>query len=298
MPTCWPLLRSARALAPPWDSGPGLAFLRHHLRISPELALFLASVDGRPVGCGAAGTWVPGDASDYAPGDASVLPPYRHRGVGTALLRAVSAHARDVGRRGLTVEVREDDSATLAFAARRGYAEVERQKAVVLELDDVPARAVEPPPGVEIVTRAERDDLGAGMYAAALEAGRDIPGLDGEHEPTYEEWSSFELDRPGRRPELCFLALVDDEVVGFASLEVGGGIGYHGLTAVRPAHRRRGIARALKLSQIAAARELGLPRLVTESEEHNEPMRRLNASLGYRAVPGMVVLQGPLIEAG
>ena len=271
-----------------------MPFLRHHLTISPDLAFFVATVGGETAGCGLAGTWVPGDESDHVPADVSVLPEQRRRGIGTAILRAVSEHARSVGRTGLTVEVREDDEESLAFAARRGFVEAERQKAVVLELEGAPVAAVEPPPGVEIVARADRDDLLEGMYAVGLEAVRDIPGTSSDREPTFAEWRSFEIDRPTRRPELSFVALVDGEVAGFASVDVLGEIGYNGLTAVARAHRRRGVARALKLSQIAAAKELGLSRLVTESEERNEPMRRLNESLGYRPVPGMVVLQGPL----
>ena len=35
---------------------------------------------------------------------------------------------------------------------------------------------------------------------------------------------------------------------------------------------------------------------MTESEERNEPMRRLNEKLGYRPGPGMIALRGPLPE--
>lgn len=294
------------AVARSWESGPDVAFLRHHLTISPEYRLLVARLDGEAVGCGSAGSSVPGDPSEELSVQADVLPAYRRRGIGTALLREGSAHARSLGRTALVTEVFEDDGETLAFVARRGFVEIERQKAVALELAGSAPPAPEAPPGVEIVSRAERDGLERGMHAAGLEAGRDIPGRDGgvgsteprgkqRHEPTFEEWRDFEIGRPSRDPRLGFVALVDGEVVGHGSVDVIGGVGYHGLTAVRRAHRRRGIARALKLHQIAAARALGLPRLVTESEERNEPMRRLNESLGYRPVPGMVVLRGPLL---
>ena len=75
-----------------------------------------------------------------------------------------------------------------------------------------------------------------------------------------------------RRPELCFIALAGEEVVGFASLDV-------------PGRSERAYA---------AARRAGLRRLVTESEERNVPLGRLNEKLGYRPIPGMVVLRGPL----
>ncbi len=73
-------------------------------------------------------------------------------------------------------------------------------------------------------------------------------------------------------------------------------MGSHGLTAVARAWRRRGIGRALKLSQLHAAQREGLTRVLTESEETNEPMRRLNESLGFRPIPGMIVYRGPLLD--
>ena len=85
--------------------------------------------------------------------------------------------------------------------------------------------------------------------------------------------------------------------MGFASLDVFPGAVFHGLTGVKRAWRRRGVGSALKRAQIAAARTEGFDRLVTESEERNEPMRRLNEGLGYRPIPGMVVFQGPLLSA-
>jgi RimJ/RimL family protein N-acetyltransferase len=57
------------------------------------------------------------------------------------------------------------------------------------------------------------------------------------------------------------------------------------------------VATALKRAQIALAKDRGFERLVTESEERNEPMRNLNRKLGYRPEPSLstVVLRGPLV---
>ncbi len=281
------------AAARPGESASPAEALRDQLAVAPELRFLLALDDGEAVGCGSAGSYVPGEPGEHAPADATVLPEHRGRGVGTAILRAASEHARSLGKTGLTLEVREDEREALAFLQRRGYEVVERQKAVALDLTALEPPAPTTPPGVEIVTR--RDDLVRGMYEVALEAGRDIPGLDAEHQPTFEEWGAFEL-KPSRDPRAAFVALVDGEVAGFAQIDVVGETGYHGLTAVRRADRRRGIGRALKLHQIAAAKELGLATLITESEERNEPMRSLNASLGYRSIPGSIVVQGPLFD--
>ncbi len=52
----------------------------------------------------------------------------------------------------------------------------------------------------------------------------------------------------------------------------------------------------LKRAEIAAAKRAGFKRLLTESEERNEPMRRLNEKLGFVPAPewSTVVMRGPL----
>jgi hypothetical protein len=53
------------------------------------------------------------------------------------------------------------------------------------------------------------------------------------------------------------------------------------------------VARALKQAQIAWAKREGFEELETSNEERNEPIRRLNAELGYRLAPGRILLEGP-----
>jgi GNAT superfamily N-acetyltransferase len=283
-----------RAVDP--DAQPSLVSMRHTLATFPHAVYLLARVGEEAVGCAYSGCFPGTEREPFMYADVSVMPGRRRQGVGTALLRELGRHAREVRKQGLTVEVKEDDPESYAWMERRGFEEVERQKALELVVADVPPVAPVPPEGVVVVPRAPEHERG--MYAVGLEAGRDIPGLDADHEPSFEQWRSFEIARPSRRPELAFVALVEGEVVGFASADVFGesDTGWHGLTAVARAWRGRGVGIALKRSQIEAARELGLRRLMTESEERNEPMRRLNAKLGYRPVPGMIVLRGPLPE--
>ena len=66
------------------------------------------------------------------------------------------------------------------------------------------------------------------------------------------------------------------------------------MTGVKRAWRGRGIARALKCAEIAWAMRAGYRQLETSNEVRNEPIRRLNARLGYRTAPGRVMMQGPL----
>lgn len=286
-------LETQRKIRP---AAPTLAEFRHRERAWTGAIHLLGYLDGEPAGTGFAGSFPGTDAEPHVGFGVGVVPALRRHGVGTALYRAVSRHVRSLGKEALMAEVEQNDPGSLAWALHHGFVEIERQEALALDLaghEPVPADA---PPGVELGTRAERPDLARQMYEVGLEAGRDIPGLDGAHEPSFEQWSSFEIERPSRDPELCFIALADGEVVGFASLDVFPDNVYHGLTAVARAWRGRGVGTALKRSQIAAAKARGFERLLTESQHENEPMRRLNEKLGFRPEPGMstIVLRGPL----
>ncbi len=283
-----------RAVDP--DANPLLANLRHRLESFPGATFLLATLAGDPVGCGYAEPFTANEGEATITADMSVIPAARGRGIGSALYRAASDHARSLGKSGLVVEAKEDDEPSLAWLARRGFVEVERQKAVALEVASVATAPPEPPAGVRIVPEAGNSRHEPRMYEVALEAMRDIPGLDGDHSPSYEQWRATEVERPSRRRELSFIALAGDDVIGYASLHVFGNptVAHNSLTVVSRVWRNRGVATALKRAQIEAARQAGIARLVTESEERNVPMRRLNEKLGYRPVPGNVVLRGPL----
>ncbi len=189
--------------------------------------------------------------------------------------------------------MKESDADSRAFLERRGFVRVGAEKALVLDLERFEAPDPAPPPGVRIVTRVEEPDRLEGMYAISREADEDIPGSTGVQ--PFEDWKAQEIDKPSKRPELCFLALAGDEVVGYATLHVFGDECFHGLTATRRDWRRRGVASALKRAEIAAALRAGFRRLLTESEERNEPMRRLNEKLGFVPAPqwSTVVMRGP-----
>ena len=267
---------------------PALDNLRFNLERT-DVTYIVARVGDEPVGCGFVEAWI-----DLAVAHLVVVPDRRRSGIGGALLADVRERARGLGRATLQGEVRESDSESREFLEHRGFVQVGGEKAVALELGAIAAPDVDPPDGIRIVTRVEKPALLDEMYAVGVQADEDIPGSEGVQ--TFEQWKAHEIDRPTRRPELCFIALAGDEVVGYAALQVFGDEAHHGLTATRRDWRRRGVASALKRAEIAAAKRAGFRRLLTESEERNEPMRRLNEKLGYVPAPdwSMVVMQGPV----
>ena len=65
-------------------------------------------------------------------------------------------------------------------------------------------------------------------------------------------------------------------------------------TGVKRAWRGRGVATALKATQIAWAKEAGYSRLETSNDTRNESILRLNESFGYTERPSVLTLRGPL----
>jgi GNAT superfamily N-acetyltransferase len=227
----------------------------------------------------------------------TVLREKRGLGAGSALYEAVSRWARGRSLETMLAPVAEDDRESLAFAEHRGFVEVERNPQMVLDLATMERPLVVPPAGIQIASWAGRPDLARGIYEVAVEAYADVPGADDDQMESFEDWLAHDMSGSGDMPEATFVALAGDEVVGYAKLSLTGArptVASHDMTGVKRAWRGRGIARALKCAEISWAMESGFLRLETSNEVRNEPIRRLNARLGYRSTPGRVQLQGPL----
>lgn len=228
---------------------------------------------------------------------AFVHPDARNAGAGSELLRAVEAWGRERRLTELDGYVSEDDEESIAWAGRRGYVETGRNSRLALDLTAIDAPAPDPPAGIEIVSWAGRPELAAGLYAVAREAVPDIPGEEDDDIGTMEEWLARDMGGGGDDPRAVFVALAGNEVAGFAKLSLpqeASTRAYHDLTGVRRAFRGRGIAAALKRTQIAWAKENGYASLETSNEVRNEPIRRLNERHGYVVEPGTVTVRGTI----
>jgi GNAT superfamily N-acetyltransferase len=255
----------------------------------------LAVLDGTPVGSGFVAILPARPEVGHA--SITVLGPHRRRGAGTALYRDISRWCADRGLDAIETLVEGDDEASLDHARRRGFTETERFGGMVLELDGLDLPSGAPPTGIEIVSWAERPDLARGIYEVAVEAYPDMPGGEAEEMEPFEDWVAHDMAGSGDLPEATFVALAGSEVVGYAKFSLTAAqpaVAFHDTTGVKRAWRGRGVAGALKRAQVAWAKERGYERLVTANEMRNEPIRRLNARLGYREAPGRILLRGPL----
>ena len=257
----------------------------------------VARLDGVPVG--SALTVLVPHRSDRVLTIVTVLASHRRRGIGGALYAELSAWTRERGLAEIEVPVLDNDPESLAYATRRGFVEERRELGVVLDVTGMEPPAVDPPEGIEVVSWAERPELAPGMYEVSLEAYPDVPGFEDDELEPYEDWLAHDMQGSGDLPEATFVAVAGDEVVGYAKFSLTQAqprVAFHDMSGVKRAWRGRGVARALKTAQIRWAIANGFTELHTRNEERNEPIRRLNASLGYRPGIGRVYLVGPLAK--
>ncbi|MBI4171365.1 MAG: GNAT family N-acetyltransferase, partial [Actinobacteria bacterium] len=165
-------------------------------RQAEDMVWLLASEDGADAGAGLGYVgWF--SEPGVAGGEIAVLPDRRGRGIGSALHSTLSVWAAARGARELDLHVDEDDPDSLAWTERRGFVEVGRNSRMVLDLTALDEPAVEPPPGVEIVSWADRPELAPGIYEAAREAHSDIPGEEDVDLGSFEQWLSRDMQGAG-----------------------------------------------------------------------------------------------------
>jgi GNAT superfamily N-acetyltransferase len=99
------------------------------------------------------------------------------------------------------------------------------------------------------------DRQSAGRFADAVLAGFGMP-------PVLKSWLAA---LPGRDGWHCLMAMANGVAVAGAALRVSGGIGWLGIGATRPEHRRRGAQSALLAARIEAGLAQGVEGFATET---------------------------------
>ena len=255
--------------------------------IREGLLRLLATSDGVVVGSGVAARSDFPRAASVAP---RVLPEFRRRGAGTALLRVLARHVESLSDVD-AVNAHVDDPDSRAFAEKFGFAEVNRQ------VEQVRAIGVEPPPrvpeGIEIVSVAQRPEAWPAAYAAVgVQAFEDM-ALDRPIFATLEQWNQEWI----ADPEAMFVAYAGGEVIGCAGLMLDADQpdrAENALTAVRRDWRGRGVAATLKRTTLAWAADHGLREVYTWTQRGNTDMRRLNQHLGYVTRAESIHMRAPL----
>ncbi|MFF4343669.1 GNAT family N-acetyltransferase [Kitasatospora sp. NPDC001540] len=272
---------------------------------SRRLAWLAAAPDGTPLGSAFLRLFTSPGQAHLCELTLDVHPAERRRGAGSALLAAAVAAAREDGRGALLAQAVEGSPGD-AFLTARGF-----ERALVLDFGRLdltaaatapgpaaapaPAPAVELPPGYRLVSWVGSCP---GEWLTAFTRSRtamdDMPmGDTGFGTVVWDEERVLSAARAvADRGELlhtvAVLETATGELVGFSELVLPAdrsGDAQHYGTAVQPAHRRRGLARAMKAEAIrwTRAEHPGITGLLTDTAEHNTGMLAVNRALGYRS---------------
>lgn len=226
-------------------------------------------------------------------------PAHKGKGAATALFTHLEKIAREGGAKELESNVRGDDDAAFAWAEHRGFRSDRLRTESVLDLTTFDgarfAGAVEKTAGTGIRFEMhfphlpESDAFLTRMYDLHVETFPEVPAFVPPF-PPYETWvKEFRGEGKQTQPVFAIFACDGDRIVGESSISLPAlaeASAYTMYTAVRKAYRGRGLALALKLLTIEAAKARGIGRMRTNNDPDNPAMLAVNAKLGYVLVPG------------
>ncbi|GIV01413.1 MAG: phosphinothricin acetyltransferase [Fimbriimonadales bacterium] len=239
-----------------------------------------------------------------------IASPYRRRGCGSCCLEFLETTATSDGMDRLLTSILESHEESQAFLTRHGFALVQRNPISELNLQgyDLSAhrghldRALAQ--GIRFV---KAEDLVAqdpsqlrNLYHLACEVESDTPQSGKYEPPTFEDWVKGSWEAPTTLRESWIVTVDGDQLCGYTVFAIRGGypkrLGVE-MTGVARAHRRRGIASALKYLSIQDAIERGAEVIVTDNEESN-PMFQINLTFGFVPKPAWATYEKLLRNAG
>jgi mycothiol synthase len=234
----------------------------------------------------------------------------RGKGIGNALLAAVEAEAM----RRRTPRILSGTSVAfegaLEWALKRGYKEIGRRIESYVDvktfdgrplrdvLDRVDASGIRLGTITELLRGKDADAterFWRSLWEAEAPMWEDVPWATPTPHWPYEKFKQMAVDSGKIVQDATIVAFDGDTIAAFTLTgKQGTDRGYTWMTGTRRDYRGRGLATALKLKMLAAAKVGGLRAVLTTNDEANQAMRGINAKLGYVMLPAHVELEKKL----
>lgn len=219
----------------------------------------------------------------------AVAPQHRRQGIASALSTHLMGELERIDAQEVWIKLHEEMAAGIHFVRTRGF----HEEVQIWELQrDV--TTFDPRPyasrwhdlqkqGIDIHTLQELRGDGRchhKLYELFAQVGHDLPATEYWHCPTYAE---FLDDLARRSPRAYFIAHAGETYLGLSYLgqRTPQSPWKIGLTGVVRAHRRRGIALALKVRGMVYAQQQGCGLLGTGVDSTNQGSLAVNEQLGF-----------------
>lgn len=286
-----------------WPAQRELFLFSESLRLPEEPVLRLGAWTSDGQLAGTAEGYVGEDGERWierAEGFVTVAPAYRRQGLGSRLAVEIEDWADKLQLRWLEAPLFERHlSLARQLLARGNFIELERYQESAQQPSTVSLAGLEElrgrlaRSGIETAAFADIDSPAARreLYRCAMDIEHDMPHepLVAWRDPPFENWERKVFERPGSSSDSIFVAREGERIVGLSYLVMRDtGDAEVGDTGVLQTHRRRGIARVLKLMATRWAAQRGIPRVHTDNRTDNAGMLALNTELGFK--PGEVIV--------
>jgi len=243
-------------------------------------------------------------------GGVQVMRAHRRRGIGSALLDVVEREARAVKTPRILAGTSAAFEGALQWATARGYREIGRRIESYVDVRTFDGR-----PHQDVLERVERSGLRLatvaellrgtdadaterfwrGLWEAEAPMWDDVPWATPTPHWPYEKFHKLAVESGKMVKDATIVALDGDVIAAFTMTgKQGADRGYTWMTGTGRDYRGRGLATALKLKMLAAAKIAGLRAMLTTNDEPNKAMRGINAKLGYVMLPAWIQLEKTL----
>jgi mycothiol synthase len=229
-----------------------------------------------------------------------VLPEHQGKGMGTALWTGLMAALTPLNPISIIANVREDRAVGRQFLEKRGFIEIMRTWENVLLLDTFdPTTVASAVAAVEqhgyrlasLSILADDPDMRQKLYTCFAEARLDVPRPEPSTTISFEDFEREHFANKDFNPDFLWVAIGESgEYVATSALWKSNTptMMYIGLTGTCRAHRRQGLALALKLKAMELAKARGVEKIITWNDSRNLPMLALNEQLGFVRQPAWI----------
>ncbi|GIG57917.1 phosphinothricin acetyltransferase [Longispora fulva] len=255
-----------------------------------KLRWLVAEVDGRLVGWARAGLSLFTPEPGAADVGAAVLPEYRGRGIGSALLVEGVAHVKQIGA--VTARGRAfDEPGILRWAERHGFAAGAGHAAQISVVDPRAIPGAPACPGhIRLVSFDEVDPRV--VYDLEAATGPDIPAGVPLAPIPYEDWLGMTWGNPDLFRGGSVVALDGDVPVAYTLTvaDLSTGRSWTNMTGTLRSHRGLGLAKIVKVEALHRSARAGITRAYTGNDATNAPMLAVNDWLGYQRAATQVTV--------
>lgn len=267
-----------------------------HMPAECRATIWLASVEGRAVGFAECHR----DFGSYHPQkwttSVAVLDGERGKGVGRKLYEQALTFVQPQDPVSIATIIVESDRESVAFAVRRGFAEIKRDFESRLNLLTVSPALLEemdsPEADIRPAVVLDSPEFRRELHAVFEIVRVDTPRTEPPTPMPFENFNNLVIEDPDFLLEGSQIALVDGKIAGFTGIFGGEEEGelFQWLTAVKREYRGQGLAKAMKARAARWAIANGYRSIHTDNDTRNAPMLAINKQMGFERRVGTVTM--------